>query len=160
MEGTKLLKYVRDLDLLKNVEIKKTTTNDTKIIGEVRIGGNLVRLAIVFPLEFPDKLPMVQFVNYIHYPLISHVFPSGAVCFADVDSVIIRTDEPIAVIHDVIQLAIDTITKGFNGTTTDDLLNDFELYWKEKATARMEAILTPSNKPKHIYQIEKLFWRL
>lgn len=157
MEGTKLLKYVRDLDLLKNVEIKKTTTNDTNIIGEVRIGGKLVRLVIVFPPEFPKILPIIQFLNYIDYPLISHVFPSGAVCFADIDSVIIRTDEPIAVIRDVIKLAIDTITKGFDESTKDDLLNDFELYWRAKATETMEAILTPSNKPKHIYQIENCF---
>jgi molybdopterin/thiamine biosynthesis adenylyltransferase len=157
MEGTKLLKYIRDLNILKKVIIEKTASKETRIIGEISINQKLVRLAIVFPSEFPHKLPTVQFVNYIHYPLISHVFPSGAVCFADIDSVIIRTDEPIEVIRDVIKLSIDTITKGFNGLTNDDLLNDFELYWNAKAGKIMDAIFTPSKKVKHIYQIENWF---
>jgi molybdopterin/thiamine biosynthesis adenylyltransferase len=157
MEGTKLLKYVREANLLKRVFMQKSTPIATKIIGEIIIEQKLVRLGIVFSSNFPHELPVVQFLNYMDYPLISHVFSMGVVCFADVDSVIIRTDEPIAVVHDVIQLAIDTITKGFNGITTDDLLNDFELYWKEKATVGMDAIISPSIKPKYIYQIENCF---
>lgn len=157
MEGTKLLKYVREANLLKDVFMQKSTPIVTKIIGEVIIEQKLVRLGIVFSSNFPHELPVVQFLNYMDYPLISHVFSIGEICFADRDSVIIRTDEPIVVVRDVIQLAIDTITKGFNGKTTDDLLNDFELYWNAKAAKTMDAIISPSNKPKHIYQIENCF---
>lgn len=151
MEGTKLLKHVKDLNLLKRVAIEKIASKETRIVGEVSIDEKLVRLAIVFPSEFPHKLPIVQFVNYIDYPLISHVFPSGAVCFADIDSVIIRSDEPIAIIRDVIKLSIDTITKGFDGSTKDDLLNDFELYWCKKSLVNMYSIINPSQKLKYIY---------
>lgn len=157
MEGTKLLKYVRGLNILKKVIIEKTASKETRIVGEISIDQKLVCLAMAFPLEFPYKLPMVQFVNYMNYPLISHVFPNGAVCFADIDSTIVNIEQPIEIIRDVLEETIRTIKKGFEGETTDDLLNDFELYWKAKAKGVMNAILTPSNKPKYIYQIENWF---
>ena len=97
--------------------------------GEVTVEGRTVTLRLVLDASFPLTLPRFFLHPWDALGFIPHVDRRGFVCFADPEGLVIDRHQPVQIIEEGLQRAVQVLADGARGANWADFADEFETYW-------------------------------
>ena len=165
-----LLKYSsREFEIWKirnNVQIYECLPNDSeklkqriwaeRLLLEVEVLGNNIKLILALPRAFPYNLPSV----YLHskedskYKNLPHVDKNLFICTANPEQTVQNINNPIGICNEIIQIAKNILEQGTNKTNFSDFEDEFLAYWSEESQKTTFSIVEQSNEVKDIVVVK------
>lgn len=109
-------------------------------------------LIIAIPKHFPDKLPKIYLSkeSYSKLAPIPHVDKNRFVCTKDPSVAFLNDKKPGEAIDELINVAIDIISKGIRKENINDFTEEFLAYWNEQAETKFLSLWIPSTKIENV----------
>lgn len=119
--------------------------------GDIATAVGTVRIRVGLSRRFPAILPGI----FLHPPdalgRVAHVERDGYVCFLAEEGVIIDRGDLVSALERCVELARDVLEKSSLPSARDDLLREFEAYWRELPRAReVDAYVTPDDRARRL----------
>lgn len=160
MDRETLLTYI---DRTPNIEFVSDLAPD-KLSGDyaplflleckLDVAGKSVPINLCVTKWFPQHLPLFFLDKYDTLGFLPHIEPKGSICYLEKESVYINTEEPEVVFQASVEMAVQTLEDGLNGTNHKDFREEFHVFWDRntyRSSLHVMSFIDVGNEPKKIH---------
>lgn len=120
-------------------------------VGIVRVADRLVTIHVGLNEQFPLSLPSIHILEPHNLGMLPHVSRDGMVCYSQSAGVLLDRHNPVGIIEEALQKALDELERGLADTNQHDFVDEFEFYWSQLADVRMiESFVIPTDEPREV----------
>jgi len=126
-----IIQYIHqtdNIDLISDVELNESD-DYFSFQCELFPRGESLKVKLLVPKRFPMELPRIYLSRFDELGFLPHIEPKGSVCYLEKESVYTNVEEPLIVFQASVELAIQTIIDGLEGTNKDDFREEFNAFW-------------------------------
>ncbi|MBV5339001.1 MAG: ThiF family adenylyltransferase [Deltaproteobacteria bacterium] len=128
----------------------------------IEVNGNAVTLIFGIKSTFPLSLPCIFLNPWDMFGIIPHVEDDGYICFAQVEGLLLISENIGGIVQESLTRAINVLNDGMSGKNQMDFLDEFGAYWdRQFGIKTINSFVAPSNlvKPIKIVKNDKK-WNL
>ena len=146
-------KCLQQACILSKDELKTIASREivAGVKGKVSINSKTVCLWIGLKENFPLTLPVIMLQPATTLGTIPHLETDGYICYQDPEGILLNGNDPVGILVEAIDLGIDVLTKGVNGSNKWDFMNEFHAYWRQVCPISLDAFLPVDNTLRKIY---------
>jgi len=124
--------------------------------GTADVEGHAVRLVVALRRSFPLALPKVLLRPWDALGFIPHVLAaSGEVCYASSEEVALDRRNPVGIICEAIERAVEVLREGVTGANRWDFVHEFDAHWRQVQGAKfLASFVRPTAETKKITVLE------
>lgn len=128
--------------------------------GQMDLEGREIELLVGLCPRFPLALPQIFLIPRDAFGPIPHIESDGRICYRPDEGLLIDTDEPLQILEEALDAALQTVADGATGKNRTDFVAELEAYWSHFTNgSAIPSYVTPAGdlRPIHLSQEGRVY---